>query len=56
MSLFLSRDGGESFSKAMDLESAPGEYSYPAVIAHREELHITYTYNRKTIAYRQIRL
>jgi len=56
LSLFLSRDGGESFSKAMDLESAPGEYSYPAVIAHGEELHITYTYNRKTIAYRQIRL
>ena len=56
LSLFLSRDGGESFCSCMDLESGPGEYSYPAVIASGDDLHITYTYNRKTIAYCQIRL
>lgn len=56
LSLFLSLDGGESFVKCLDLETAPGEYSYPAVIASGDDLHITYTYNRKTIAYRQIRL
>lgn len=56
LSLFLSRDNGETFRRLMDLETEPGEYSYPAVIAHGSCLHITYTWNRKRIAYWEIEL
>lgn len=51
VSLLYSEDNGESWSQPLDLESAEGEYSYPAIIADGGRLHITYTYNRRTIAY-----
>ena len=39
------------------LESDPGEYSYPAIIQGRDgDLHITYTWNRKTIRYVRVPL
>lgn len=56
LTLFLSHDNGNSFHKLMDLETEPGEYSYPAIIAHENRLHITYTWNRKKIAYWEIKL
>lgn len=56
LTLFLSGDNGETFQKLTDLETEPGEYSYPAVIAHGNTLHITYTWNRKSIAYREMEL
>lgn len=56
LTLFLSEDNGDSFSRALDLETEPGEYSYPAIIAHGNTLHITYTWNRKKIAYWEIQL
>ena len=56
LSLFISRNSGGEFQKVLDLETAEGEYSYPAVIARGDTLHITYTYNRKSIAYWEITL
>jgi predicted neuraminidase len=50
LSLFKSEDNGVTWNKLYDLESEPGEFSYPAIIASEESLTITYTWNRKTIA------
>ena len=51
LSLYQSKDNGESFEKVMDLETEEGEFSYPAVLAEGNHLHITYTWKRKKIAY-----
>lgn len=50
LSLFKSTDNGATWHKFCDLESEPGEFSYPAIIASGEGLVITYTWNRKNIA------
>ena len=50
LSLFKSEDNGATWQKLYDLESEPGEFSYPAIIVSEEGLTITYTWNRKTIA------
>ena len=50
LSLFKSEDNGITWRKLCDLESEPGEFSYPAIIASGEGLVITYTWNRKNIA------
>jgi predicted neuraminidase len=45
-------NGGEHFRNFATLESQPGEFSYPAMIEGQDDaLHLTYTFNRKTIAY-----
>ena len=45
-------ENGKTWYAAFELENRPGEYSYPAVIQSRDGLvHITYTWNRKTIKY-----
>jgi predicted neuraminidase len=45
-------DDGVAWTPAVTLESAPGEYSYPAVIQAADGgIHITYTWNRQTIAH-----
>ena len=49
LSLAVSRDGKE-WQRVLDLETAPGEYSYPAIIQTRDGLaHITYTWKRQRI-------
>lgn len=51
LNLAVSRDG-ETFTCFHVLEEGPGEFSYPAIIQGREgDLHITYTWKRKTIRY-----
>jgi len=51
LTLAVSRDGGEWHDFHV-LESAPGEYSYPALIQARNGgLLITYTWNRKNIRF-----
>ena len=50
LSLFVSDDDGHSWHKLMDLETEPGEFSYPAIIAAGNEVYISYTYNRQNIA------
>ena len=49
LSVAVSRDGAE-WKHVLDLETAPGEYSYPAVIQSRDGLvHLTYTWQREKI-------
>ncbi|MEY2878658.1 MAG: hypothetical protein RLZZ15_1038 [Verrucomicrobiota bacterium] len=49
LSVALSRDGAE-WTHALDLETATGEYSYPAVIQARDgRVHITYTWKHEKI-------
>jgi predicted neuraminidase len=41
---------GNTWTKVLDLEDQPGEYSYPAVIQTPDGLvHVTYTYRRESI-------
>jgi len=49
LTLFVSKDEGKTFEKVLDLETAPGEYSYPAITAADERLFVTYTHCRETI-------
>lgn len=56
LSLFTSHDNGDTFHKLLDLESTAGEYSYPAIVARKDCLHITYTNNREIITYCCIRV
>lgn len=50
LSLAFSPDEGETWTAALTLEDAPGEYSYPAIIQTRDgRLHITYTWRRQRI-------
>lgn len=50
LSIARSIDEGRSWEPPLQLESNPGEYSYPCVIQTRDEkVHITYTYRRYSI-------
>jgi predicted neuraminidase len=50
LTVALSTDEGQSWSHLRNLETTPGEYSYPAVIQTRDGIiHVTYTYLRKSI-------
>ena len=43
-------DDAEHWKKRLDLETEPGEYSYPAVIQSRDgRVHVTYTWHRSRI-------
>lgn len=45
-------DDGKSWNAALELETEPGEYSYPAVICTSDgHAHITYTWKRERIKY-----
>lgn len=56
LSVFVSTDNGNTFEKALDLETEPGEFSYPAILAKNERVYITYTRKRQTIAYCELQL
>ena len=45
---------GENWSDIAILEDTPGEFSYPAIIAEGNDIHITYTWKRKNICYRYL--
>ena len=51
LSLAISRDNGESWPRWLNLETAPGEYSYPALIPSGSGVALTYTWRRERIAY-----
>jgi len=49
LSVAVSRDGTE-WKHVLDLETAVGEYSYPAIIQARDgAVHIAYTWKREKI-------
>jgi predicted neuraminidase len=54
LSLLFSRDNGASWPWRFDVETGPGEFSYPAVIASGEGLALCYTWNRRRIAFVRI--
>lgn len=54
LSLLFSRDNGGSWPWRFDVETGPGEFSYPAVIASGEGLALCYTWNRRRIAFVRI--
>ncbi len=54
LSLLFSRDNGISWPWGFDVETGPGEFSYPAVIASGEGLALCYTWNRRRIAFVRI--
>lgn len=56
LSLFLSQDNGETWERTLDLETADGEFSYPAVITDGKRLYCTFTYLRRSIMFAVIEL
>jgi len=50
LSVARSEDEGKTWSKPLNLESNPGEYSYPSVIQTADGMiHATYTFRRYAI-------
>ena len=56
LSLLVSADGGGTWKRELDLARGEGEYSYPAVIFTGSELLITYTWNRKSVAFARVEI
>jgi predicted neuraminidase len=54
LDVVFSCDDGASWEGGITLESAPGEYSYPAVLAQGSVFSVTYTWKRERIAYAEI--
>jgi predicted neuraminidase len=48
--VLFSTDNGETWPERVDLETDPGEFSYPAIIEIPEGLAVSYTWNRRRIA------
>ncbi len=51
----VSDDDGQTWREAVTLEDAPGEYSYPSMIAEAGMLRVVYTHNRRGIVYAAVR-
>jgi predicted neuraminidase len=51
MSLYVSSDNGHTFELLTHLATGVGEFSYPAIRYENGHLHVTYTWNRKTVQY-----
>ncbi len=56
LSLFESTDSGDTFVRLFDLETEPGEYSYPAVITDGKYLYGCYTWRREKMVFFQCEL
>lgn len=51
ISLYLSEDNGKTFSFYSHLTTMKGKYAYPALRYADGRLHVTYTWNRRTLTY-----
>jgi predicted neuraminidase len=52
LSVLVSEDNGETWPRRLNLETAPGEYSYPSVIQAQDgRIHIVATHRRVTICH-----
>ena len=58
LSLAVSEDDGKTWRHVLTLEDSPvGQYSYPSIIEGRDgTLHMVYTWRRKRVAYKQVKL
>lgn len=57
LSLLLSEDNGASWPQRMDIETEPGEYSYPAIIPTGDGgLALAYTWRRQRIAWARLKV
>lgn len=55
LTVAVSKDNGDTFEHLIDLETEPGHYCYPSVICNeKNEILITYTWNRETIVFCQL--
>lgn len=51
LSLFESTDNGKTFTLLSHLTTMEGKYAYPALVLEGNKLHVTYTWNRRTLQY-----
>jgi predicted neuraminidase len=52
LSLWVSRDNGATWPEKWDIANGVGgEFSYPAIVAHGQEVFVTYTHERTQIAF-----
>lgn len=56
LTLYVSDNKGDTFTALTDLETEEGEFSYPAIISVKNKLYITYTWNRRKIAFTEIEI
>jgi len=57
LSVLISEDNGETFPYQVDLETQPGEYSYPSILQTQNgALHVVATYNRQRIQHYTIQI
>ncbi len=57
LDLAFSYNNGLSWTNPVNLLSeAVGEYSYPCILIHDDELHVFFTYNRMNIAHESLKL
>lgn len=49
--LLSSSDNGTTWQEETVLEDADGEYSYPSIIADGKKIYVSYTFDRKSIAF-----
>jgi len=56
ISLAGSTDNGAVWSRLTDMETEDGEFSYPAIIARRGHMHVTYTWNRRNFVYHRFKV
>ncbi|HEB89592.1 MAG TPA: neuraminidase (sialidase) [Deltaproteobacteria bacterium] len=54
LSVLFSMDNGETWPERIDLETGPGEFSYPAILETRAGLVVAYSWNRRRIAVARI--
>ena len=57
LSIAVSTDGGERFTRVADLETEAGSFAYPSIIADADDrLLMVYTWNRERIRFASFRL
>lgn len=54
LSVLFSYDNGETWPERIEIETDPGEFSYPAIIETEGDLVMSYTWNRRRIAVARI--
>jgi predicted neuraminidase len=56
LSLTISNDNGNTWEHLLHLENTEGEYSYPSIVSKNNNIYVSYTWNRKYIAFVHLQL